>query len=101
MRGHRFRKLRALAAKMDVQLAEKSQIIDKQAEQFARQSEQIEEWNERIEKLNIRLENMIQALLHARKKLFGPSTEYTKQVDGPLIMDKIENLVEGGDEPPT
>ena len=86
-------KLRALVAKMDAQLAEKDQIIDKQTEQLkkqteqlAKQSEQIEERNERIEELNIRLENMIQALLHARKKLFGPSTECTKQTIGQLSL---------------
>ncbi|MBO5348167.1 MAG: IS66 family transposase [Lachnospiraceae bacterium] len=64
---------------MDAQLAEKDQIIDKQ-------TEQIEERDARIEKLNIRHENMIQALLHARKKLFGPSTECTKQTDGQLSL---------------
>lgn len=94
-------KLRALVAKMDAQLAEKDQIIDKQTEQLknqteqlAKQSEQIEERNERIEKLNIRLENMIQALLHARKKLFGPSTECTKQVEGQLSLSIFETSQE-------
>ena len=76
-------KLRALVAKMDAQLVEKDQIIDKQTEQLEKQ-------NERIEKLNIRLENMIQALLHARKKLFGPSTECTKQVEGQLSLSIFE-----------
>ena len=33
----------------------------------------------------VRLDNMIQALLHARKKLFGPSTEVT-QTDGQLSL---------------
>ena len=94
-------KLRALVAKMDAQLAEKDQIIDKQTEQLknqteqlAKQSEQIEERNERIAKLNIRLENMIQALLHARKKLFGPSTECTKQVEGQLSLSIFETSQE-------
>ena len=94
-------KLRALVAKMDAQLAEKDQIIDKQTEQLknqteqlAKQSEQIEERNERIEKLNIRLENMIQALLHARKKLFGSSTECTKQVEGQLSLSIFETSQE-------
>ena len=58
-------KLRALVEKQACQLAEKDQIIAKQ---------------------NIQIENMIQALLHARKKLFGPSTECTKQVEGPWIL---------------
>lgn len=80
-------KLRALVAKMDAQLAEKDQIIDKQ-------TEQIEERDAWIEKLNIRLENMIQALLHARKKLFGPSTECTKQVEGQLSLPIFETSQE-------
>ena len=80
-------KLRALIAKMDAQLAEKDQLIHKQ-------SEQIEERNARIEKLNIQIENMIQALLHARKKLFGPSTECTKQVEGQLALPIFETSQE-------
>ena len=80
-------KLRALVEKQQAQLAEKDQIIDKQ-------TEQLEERDARIEKLNIRLENMIQALLHARKKLFGPSTECTKQVEGQLSLSIFETSQE-------
>ena len=41
--------------------------------------------DEKIRKQNIQIDNMIQALLHARKKLFGPSTEIT-QMDGQLLL---------------
>lgn len=41
-----------------------------------------------------RLDNMIQALLHARKKLFGPSTEVT-QTDGQLsLFESVQELAE-------
>ena len=66
-------KLRALVEKQACQLAEKDQIIAKQ---------------------NIQIENMIQALLHARKKLFGPSTECTKQVEGQLSLALFETAQE-------
>ena len=56
--------LRVLVVKQKEELEAKEQIIEKQ--------------NIRIEKQNIQIENMIQALLHARKKLFGSSTEVTK-----------------------
>lgn len=41
----------------------------------------------------IRIENMIQAILHANKKLFGPSTETSKHIDGQLsLFDNEEKL---------
>ena len=73
-------KLRALVEKQQAQLAAKDQIIEAQ--------------NARIEKQNIQIENMIQALLHARKKLFGPSTECTKQVEGQLSLSLFETSQE-------
>lgn len=66
--------LRALVAKQQEELAAKEQIIEKQ---------------------NIQIENMIQALLHARKKLFGPSTEVTRQVEGQMsLFDSVQKLAE-------
>ena len=56
------------------------QLIKKQQEQLAEKDEIIEKQNRQIEKQQIQIENMVQALLHARKKLFGPSTEATKQI---------------------
>ena len=50
-----IRRLKELIAKQQLQLAEKDEIIRKQ---------------------NIRIENMTQALLHAKKKIFGRS-EYS------------------------
>ena len=35
-----------------------------------------------IEKLNTQVENMLQALLHARKKIFGASSEATAPIQG-------------------
>jgi len=57
--------LRALVEKQKEELAAKDEIIAKQ---------------------NIRIENMVQALLQARKKLFGSSTETTKNLDGQLSL---------------
>lgn len=38
---------------------------------------------------------MIQALLHARKKIFGPSTEVSRQVDGQLsLFESVQELAE-------
>ena len=82
-------KLRSLIEKQEALLAAKDQIID-------RQNEQIEKQNARIEKQAIQIENMIQALLHARKKLFGPSTECTKQTDGQLsLFESAQTLALG------
>lgn len=71
--------LRALAEKQKEELAEKDRMI-------AGQSTLIEKQNTTIEKQRIQIENMIQALLHARKKLFGPSSESSKQVDGQMNL---------------
>ena len=57
--------LRALAAKQAQELEASKKIIAEQ--------------DDRIRKQNIQIENMIQALLHAKKKLFGPSTEITRK----------------------
>ncbi len=57
--------LRALVEKQKEELAAKDEIIAKQ---------------------NIRIENMVQALLQARKKLFGPSTETTKKTGWTIVF---------------
>ena len=73
--------LRELAAKQKQQLEEKDRII--------------EEKNEKIEKQNIQIENIIQALLHARKKLFGSSTEASSQLEGQLsLFETAQELAE-------
>ena len=100
-------KLRALVEKQATELAAKNQIIEAQNSQIEekdfqieKQNATIEKQNARIEKQNIQIENMIQALLHARKKLFGPSTECTKQTDGQLsLFDTAQALaIELGNE---
>lgn len=79
-------KLRVLVKKQATELVAKTQIIE--AQNF-----KIEKQNAQIEKQNIQIENMIQALLHARKKLFGPSTECTKQTEGQLsLFDTAQEL---------
>lgn len=50
-----------------------------------KQREEIEAKDKITEKQNIQIENMVQALLHARKKLFGPSTEVS-QMEGQLSL---------------
>lgn len=73
--------LRALAEKQQQELAEKDQTIEAQKAQ--------------IEKQKIQIENMIQALLHARKKMFGPSTEVTHDLNGQLsLFDTAQKLAE-------
>ena len=100
-------KLRALVEKQAAELAAKNQVIEAQNSQIEAQNSQIEKQNAkiekqnaRIEKQNIQIENMIQALLHARKKLYGPSTECTKQTDGQLsLFDTAQALaIELGNE---
>lgn len=47
------------------------------------------------EKQQIQIENMVQDLLHAHKKLFGPSTEATKQTEGQLFLfEEAQRLAE-------
>lgn len=61
-------------------------LVEKQKEELAAKERMIEEKDSLIRKQNIQIDNMIQALLHARKKLFGASTETTKQVEGQLSL---------------
>lgn len=59
-------------------LEEKNHLIATQQEKLSKQQEQ-------IKKQQIQIENMIQALLHARKKLFGSSSEKT-QIEGQMHL---------------
>jgi transposase len=71
-------KLRAL-------LEEKELLIKKQTAKIEKQEKQ-------IEKQHIQIDNMIQALLHARKKIFGSSSEKT-QIDGQMnLFDSVQEL---------
>ena len=70
-------------------------LVKKQQEQLAEKDEIIEKQNSQLEKQRIQIENMIQALLHARKKLFGSSTEATKQIEGQLFLfEEAQRLAE-------
>ena len=69
-------------------------LAAKQAQELEASKKLIEEQEEKINRQNIRIENMIQALLHARKKIFGPSTGVT-QVDGQLsLFENVQELAE-------
>ena len=66
----------------------------KQAQELEASKKIIAEQDDKIRKQNIQIDNMIQALLHARKKLFGPSTEVT-QTDGQLsLFESVQELAE-------
>lgn len=69
-------------------LEEKEAMITAQKEIISKQEEQ-------IKKQQIQIENMVQALLHARKKIFGASSEKT-QMEGQmhLFMTEQELAVE-------
>lgn len=47
-----------------------------------KQQAELQKKDQTIERLNIQVENMLQALLHARKKLFGTSSEVTNPILG-------------------
>lgn len=69
-------------------------LAAKQAQELEASKKIIQERDEKIRRQNIQIDNMIQALLHARKKLFGPSTEVT-QMDGQLsLFESVQELAE-------
>ena len=69
-------------------------LAAKQAQELEASIKIIQERDEKIRRQNIQIDNMIQALLHARKKLFGPSTEVT-QMDGQLsLFESVQELAE-------
>ncbi len=66
-----LQRLRALVEQQKLEL-------EKQQVKIEKQQEELEKKDELIRKKEIQIENMIQALLHARKKLFGRSSEVTE-----------------------
>ena len=77
--------LRALLAQKETELKLKDSKIENQ-------KKLIDNQEKTIEKQRIQIDNMIQALLHARKKIFGSSSEKT-QVDGQMsIFDSVQEL---------
>ena len=61
-------------------------LVEKQKNELAQNAKTIEQNIKIIEQQNIRIENMVQALLHANKKLFGASSEASKQLDGQMNL---------------
>lgn len=77
------------------ELAALKALVEKQRAEITAKDEIIEKQNIQIEKQNIQIENMIQVLLHARKKLFGPSTEASKQIEGQLsLFEDVQKLAQ-------
>ena len=56
------------------------------------QEKTIEQQSHQLRQQQIQIENLTQALLHARKKIFGPSTEVT-QIEGQLSLFGQEELL--------
>lgn len=56
------------------------------------QEQKIEHQSQQLRQQQTQIENLTQALLHARKKLFGPSTEVT-QVEGQMSLFGQEELL--------
>ena len=81
-------------------IAQKNNIIEKNAAILAKKDDIIAkntailvEKDDIIRRQNIQIENMMQALLHARKKMFGRSSETTNQCNGQLsLFDTTEAL---------
>lgn len=71
--------LRALVEKQSAELKKKDEIIAKKDETIHRQA--------------IQIENMMQALLHARKKMFGRSSEVSGYFPGQMsLFETTEEL---------
>ena len=69
-------------------LAEKENII-------LQKDEIITQKDELIRKKDIQIENLTQALLHARKKMFGASSEASAHIEGQLcLFEDVEKLAE-------
>lgn len=78
-------KLRALLEQKEAELKKKDLLIEKQ-------TARIENQEKLIEKQRVQIDNMIQALLHARKKIFGASSE-KGQMDGQMsLFDSVQEL---------
>lgn len=74
-------------------MAEQNELIKLRA-LLAQKEQIIADQNKLIEKQRIQIDNMIQALLHARKKIFGASSEKS-QMDGQLsLFDSVQKLAE-------
>lgn len=55
-------------------------------ELLKKKDEELAQKDELLRKKDIQIENLTQALLHARKKMFGSSSEVSHQVDGQMCL---------------
>ena len=75
-------------------LAEKERLLAEKDEKLKEKDKKIQEQDEIIEKQKASIENMMQALLHSQKVMFGRKTEKA-QYDGQLsLFDNDEKLAE-------
>lgn len=82
-----LRKLRALLEQKEAELQHKDLLLQQQTRELYNK-------DQLIEKQRIQIDNMIQALLHARKKIFGSSSEKS-QTDGQLsLFDSVQELAQ-------
>lgn len=85
---------KAALAQKDKLISAKEALISQKDELLSQKEETIQGKEALLAKLNIQIENLTQALLHARKKLFGPSTEVTP-IDGQIsLFESDQELAE-------
>ena len=69
------------------------ELVNKQKFEIEKQQEELAAKDELLRKKDIQIENMMQALLHARKKMFGPSTEASHDTPGQMhLFETTEEL---------
>ena len=69
-------------------------LVEEQRTAIAEKEKIIAEKDDLIRRKDIQIENMIQALLHARKKMFGPSTEATVMKGQMHLFETMPELAE-------
>ena len=78
------------------ELAALRALVEEQKKELVKKDQIIEQQDRRIRQLDIQVDNMIQALLHARKKMFGPSTEAKGQIEGQMsLFESVQALAKG------
>ena len=82
----------AVIMEKDAAITERDAVIMEKDAVIAEKECIIHEKDELIRKKDIQLENMTQALLHARRKLFGPSTETSVMEGQTTLFDDTQSL---------
>lgn len=78
------------------ELAALRALVEEQKKELVKKDQIIEQQDRRIRQLDIQVDNMIQAPLHARKKMFGLSTEAKGQIEGQLsLFESVQALAKG------